>query len=41
MGIEPMKKAFGIFPYVDLKTANKNIAEISKHYGLEVDPTQK
>ena len=41
MGIEPMKKALGIFPYVDLKTANKNIAEISKHYGLEVDPTQK
>ena len=31
MGIEPMKKALGIFPYVDLKTANKNIAEISKH----------
>ncbi len=41
MGIEPIKKAFGIFPYVDLKTANKNIAEISKRYGLEVDPTQK
>ncbi|NDO47766.1 ATP-binding cassette domain-containing protein [Clostridium sp. MD294] len=41
MGIEPIKKALGIFPYVDLKTANKNIAEISKHYGLEVDPTQK
>ena len=41
MGMEPIKKACGIFPYVDLKTAHKNIAEISKRYGLEVDPTQK
>ena len=41
MGMEPMKKAFGVFPYVDLKTANQNIAEISKRYGLEVDPTKK
>ena len=41
LGIEPIKKLGGLFPYVDIKEANKNIAELSKRYGLEVDPTKK
>ena len=41
MGVEPIKKAFGLFPYVDIKTSNEKIAELSKRYGLEVDPTKK
>ena len=39
LGIEPMKKKFGIFPYVDMKEANEKIAKLSKDYGLEVNPT--
>ena len=39
LGIEPMKKRFGFLPYVDLKTANQKVADLSKAYGLEVDPT--
>ena len=41
LGIEPMKKRWGIFPYVDLKEANEKVAALSKKYGLEVDPTSK
>lgn len=41
LGIEPIKKLGGIFPYVNIKEANKNIAELSKRYGLEIDPTKK
>ncbi|MCI7814595.1 MAG: ABC transporter ATP-binding protein [Lachnospiraceae bacterium] len=41
MGIEPQKKWLGLFPYVDRKGANEKIAELSKKYGLEVDPTKK
>ena len=39
LGIEPMKKALGIFPYVDMKEANEKIRTLSKEYGLEVNPT--
>ena len=39
LGMEPMKKAVGIFPYVDMKSANRAVAELSKQYGLEVNPT--
>ncbi len=39
LGMEPMKKAVGIFPYVDMKSANREVAELSKQYGLEVNPT--
>lgn len=38
MGIEPVKKALGIFPHVDIKGANEKIARLSRQYGLEVDP---
>jgi simple sugar transport system ATP-binding protein len=41
LGIEPIKKLIGLFPYVDLKNVNKEIAELSKKFGLEVDPTKK
>lgn len=41
LGVEPMKKALGLFPCVDLKTANREIAELSHTYGLEVNPTDR
>ena len=41
LGVEPMKRALGIFPYVDMKTANRQIADLSKSYGLEVNPTDR
>lgn len=41
LGVEPMRKKLGLFPCVDLKTANREIAELSKTYGLEVNPTDK
>lgn len=41
MGVEPVKKLLGFLPYVDTRTANEKIAELSRRYGLEVDPTQR
>ena len=41
LGIEPMKKLLGFLPCVDIKTANRQIEELSKRYGLEVNPTDK
>ncbi|MBR5306048.1 MAG: ABC transporter ATP-binding protein, partial [Oscillospiraceae bacterium] len=41
MGVEPMKKFMGLAPYVDIKSSNKKIAELSRQYGLDVDPTKK
>ncbi|MBE6895335.1 MAG: ABC transporter ATP-binding protein [Ruminococcaceae bacterium] len=41
MGVEPTKKFMGVLPYVDIKTSNKKIADLSRQYGLEVDPTKK
>lgn len=40
LGMEPKKKALGIIPYVDIKNTHKKILDISKKYGLEVDPTK-
>ena len=39
LGIEPLNKKFGFLPWVDMKKANKEIAELSKKFGLEVNPT--
>ncbi|AEV28121.1 ATPase component of uncharacterized ABC-type transporter [Sphaerochaeta pleomorpha str. Grapes] len=39
MGIEPVKRKLGLFPYVDLETANRKVKEISEAYHLEVNPT--
>ncbi|MEH7381953.1 ABC transporter ATP-binding protein [Bacillus sp. JJ1533] len=41
LGIEPIKKVAGLFPYVDIRNANRKIEELSKNFGLEVDPTKK
>ncbi len=41
LGVEPIKKFAGIFPYVDIRNANRIIKDLSKDYGLEVDPTKK
>lgn len=41
LGIEPEKKVAGLFPYVDLKNTYKKISELSKQYGMEVDPKKK
>lgn len=38
MGTEPVKKILGI-PVVDIKRANEEVAELSKKYGLDVNPT--
>ncbi|MDR1443825.1 MAG: ABC transporter ATP-binding protein [Treponema sp.] len=38
LGIEPEKKALGLFPYVDIRGAEQRIAGLSRSYGLEVDP---
>ncbi len=40
LGIEPIKKIGGLIPYVDCKGAQEKIWELSKAYGLEVDPCQ-
>lgn len=41
LGVEPIKKFAGLFPYVDIRNANRKIEELSKSFGLEVDPTKK
>ena len=41
LGIEPIRRKFGLFPCVDLKGANEKIRALSKAYGLEVEPTEK
>ncbi len=38
LGAEPKKKFLGLIPVVDEERANREIAEISRQYGLEVDP---
>ena len=38
LGLEPKKRKLGFLPYVDMKTANEKIRELSKQYGLEVNP---
>lgn len=41
MGMEPEKKLFGLFPYVNIKDTDEKIRQLSKEYGLEVDPTKR
>ncbi len=41
LGVEPLKMAAGIFPYVDIRSANRRIEELSKKYGLEVNPCKR
>ena len=39
LGVEPERKFLGLFPYVDIKKANHDIAELSERYGLKINPT--
>ena len=41
LGMEPRRRLGGILPVVDVKSADKKVAELSRKFGLEVDPTQK
>ena len=41
MGVEPIKKMFGVLPFVDLKSAKARIRELSEKYGLGVDPDMR
>lgn len=38
LGLEPEKKFLGLFPYVDIKKANRDIAELSEKYALKINP---
>ncbi len=41
LGQEPKSRFLGLLPSVDVKGGNKKTLELSKRYGLEVDPTKK
>ena len=41
LGQEPRSRFLGFLPAVDIKGSDKKIAELSKRYGLEVDPKKK
>lgn len=41
LGQEPRSRFLGFLPAVDIKGSNRKIAELSRRYGLEVDPTKK
>jgi len=41
LGVETRKRFLGILPYVDMKSVSKKISELSKNYGLDVDPDMK
>lgn len=41
LGTEPKKKTFGFLPVVNKKEAEQKVDELSKKYGLEVDPRKK
>ncbi len=41
LGQEPRSRFFGFLPAVDIKGSDKKISDLSKRYGLEVDPKNK
>ncbi len=41
LGIEPEAKFAGLFPYVKIRESSKEITELSKKYGLEVEADKK
>ena len=41
LGMEPVKKALGLFPLIRSKDANKEIAQLSDQYGLSVNPRMR
>ena len=38
LGQEPQSRFLGLFPCVDIKKADKDIAELSERYGLKINP---
>ncbi|MDO4582211.1 MAG: ABC transporter ATP-binding protein [Bacillota bacterium] len=40
LGVEPKKRALGLLPQVDIAQARRRVSELSRKYGLEVDPDQ-
>ena len=41
LGVEPEERKLGVLPWVSLKKANRDISELSRNYGLEVNPTDR
>ena len=41
LGVEPEVKKAGFLPWINLRKANQDISELSKAYGLEVNPTDR
>ena len=41
LGMEPEEKKLGILPWVNIRKANRQISELSRTYGLEVNPTDR
>ena len=41
LGVEPQERKLGVIPWVNIPKANKEISELSKAYGLEVNPTDR
>ncbi|MEG0876053.1 MAG: ABC transporter ATP-binding protein [Oscillospiraceae bacterium] len=41
LGHEPKARFLGFLPSVDIKGSNEKISELSRKFGLEVDPSQK
>ena len=39
LGLKSKDRLFGVLPYVNIKKADKEIEELSRKYGLEVNPT--
>jgi len=38
LGLKKESRLFGLLPYVDIKKADREIGELSRNYGLEVNP---
>ena len=41
LGMEPVKRRLGVLPWVDMSRANREIDELSRKYGLEVNATDR
>ena len=41
LGVEPEERKLGVLPWVNMRKANQQISELSKAYGLEVNPTDR
>lgn len=41
LGLEPVRRRFGLFPTVNIKGTDEKIAALSKTYGLEVTPESR